>query len=226
MTPISPQIRPLDTLKGKVLYLLVTIIFLNLTYPISLVNTTWNTIYVAAYAVLLGAGVYVASVNRQRFMVAFGVALATAILGTLWVLNPAVRWLTLATYLALIIFQIIIIFVLVEYIFHTRLVTRDILYAGITVYILVGDIFTPLFMTIETLQPGSFVSNTTPTVTWQQMVYYSYVTLTTVGYGDITPVTAWAQAFAVFEAKIGVLYVAILIGRLVGLFAQERQSPR
>lgn len=211
-------------MKGRVIYLLVIVIGLNLTYPISLLGTFWNTVYVFMYAAMLGAGVYVASVNRQRFFLAFGVALITAILGAWWVLRPDIAPLTPATYLALIVFQAILIVMLIEFIFHTKTVTRNVLYAAITVYLLLGDIFIPTFMTLETFWPGSFVASAAPEVpvTWQQMAYFSYITLTTLGYGDILPVSPWAQSLSVFEAMVGVLYIAILIGRLVGLYAQEQ----
>ena len=54
---------------------------------------------------------------------------------------------------------------------------------------------------------------------WQNFVYYSYATLTTLGYGDVLPVTLWARSFASVEAIIGVLYITIIMARLVGLYA-------
>ena len=56
-------------------------------------------------------------------------------------------------------------------------------------------------------------------VQWQQLLYDSYVTLTTLGYGDILPVSFYAQAFAAFEAITGTLYTVLLLSRLVGLHA-------
>ena len=56
-------------------------------------------------------------------------------------------------------------------------------------------------------------------VPWQVIVYYSYATLSTLGYGDVLPVTAWARSAATFEAVVGVLYTAVIVARLVGLYA-------
>ena len=67
------------------------------------------------------------------------------------------------------------------------------------------------------LAPGSYVASSGAAINWQQLVYYSYVTLTTVGYGDITPVGSYAQSVASFEAVLGVLYTVILLSRLVGM---------
>ena len=57
---------------------------------------------------------------------------------------------------------------------------------------------------------------------WQQLIYYSMITLTTVGYGDIIPVNAWARTLAALEGMTGVLYIAVLMGRLVGIYRQEK----
>jgi hypothetical protein len=55
-------------------------------------------------------------------------------------------------------------------------------------------------------------------------MFFSFVTLTTLGYGDITPVTSAARSLAVIEAVFGVLYNAILIARLVGLYRPPTSS--
>ena len=58
----------------------------------------------------------------------------------------------------------------------------------------------------------------------QELAYFSFVTLTTVGYGDITPVSPVARSLCVAEALVGQLYPAILIGRLVSLQISSRQD--
>lgn len=59
-------------------------------------------------------------------------------------------------------------------------------------------------------------------ITWQHLLYFSCVTLTSVGYGDITPAKFYAQSFAAFEAIIGVVFTAVLFSRLVGLYGSEK----
>jgi len=60
-------------------------------------------------------------------------------------------------------------------------------------------------------------------MTWQRLTYFSHVTLTTLGYGDIVPVAPAAQSLFALEASVGTLYIAVLIGRFVRLFRQEEQ---
>ena len=106
-------------------------------------------------------------------------------------------------------------------------VTGDIVNGAVCVYMLVGLAWAFLFSLLEVLQPGSF---NLPDLSAEPIdpasmdvrrlsvfMYYSLVTLTTLGYGDITPVTPLARNLAAFEAVMGQLYIAILVARLVGL---------
>jgi hypothetical protein len=75
-----------------------------------------------------------------------------------------------------------------------------------------------VFFLLEDLQPGSFQVGEGLTTDLRNFIYYSFVTQTTLGYGDITPVTPPARSLSVLNAIIGQLYVAILIARLVGIY--------
>ena len=73
-----------------------------------------------------------------------------------------------------------------------------------------------LYVGMEQVSPGSIQVNPDEPLT-RQCVYYSYVTLTTLGYGDVTPLTPTARSFSFVEALMGQLYLAVLVARLVGL---------
>ena len=68
---------------------------------------------------------------------------------------------------------------------------------------------------LELARPGSFHAAKATGEAYSTLVYYSFVTLTTVGYGDVVPVTAPARALSNLESLVGVLYPAVLIGRLL-----------
>jgi hypothetical protein len=127
-------------------------------------------------------------------------------------------------------FQAMVIWVLMHFIFMTHRVTRDVLYAAVAVYFLIGAFFVPVYGLIENLTfaatDGNHAFSTTGMVVgeiypWQNFIYYSYVTLTTMGYGDIVPVTLWARSAASVEAIIGVLYTTIIMARLVSLYVSN-----
>jgi hypothetical protein len=88
-----------------------------------------------------------------------------------------------------------------------------------------GMIWAGLYSTLELLNPGSFSMANVPTgPTSQQFGYFSFTTLTTLGYGDIAPLSGAARAFATLEAMVGQIYLTVLIARLVG--AHIAQSSR
>jgi hypothetical protein len=213
-----------DTVKGKVIYLLILVSLNQIIYPITQQGGIYLLLYQFLYASMFAAGIYVASDTRYHLLITASTALIYLGFGIWYAFDPTDAWKILATYVALIPFLATVISVLLHYIFIARTVTRDVIYAAVSVYLLLGAMFVPMYGILETLWPGSFVDGSAPEgpVFWQQLIYYSYTTLTTVGYGDILPVTWWARSFANAEAVIGVLYLAILMARLVGLYAQEQ----
>lgn len=115
-----------------------------------------------------------------------------------------------------------LVVMLVRRLFHTDRVTADTLSSAISGYFLLGILWAFLYGVLHTLQPGSFRGLDTPDA--PQLFYFSFVTLTTLGYGDIVPVTDAAETAAVFEAVVGQLYLAVMIARLVGLHIASAQS--
>jgi len=215
--------------QGRVLYLLLGAAFVTLIYPMSEAGFVPAMIYLVLFCVFFGLGVaFIAAGRHSVWLGLVGGALQT-LLGVYYLtqayagtLNPVI---TLALFGGFIVFDVILIVALLEFVFiETRRMSNAVIYAAITAYILIGYMFAPIYMCIETLtrlnsSEGAFLISYAPEValTWQKFVYYSFVTLATLGYGDILPLTSWAQAFAAFEAVVGVLFIAILVGRLVGL---------
>jgi hypothetical protein len=95
-------------------------------------------------------------------------------------------------------------------------VTSYRLVGAIAAYLLVGLTWAYLYEFIEVLRPGSFraVGGVTEGA-YPPLLYFSFVTLTTVGYGDVTPVSSAARALSNLESLVGILYPAVLIGRLL-----------
>jgi len=100
-------------------------------------------------------------------------------------------------------------------------VTLDLIMASACAYILIGLVWAYLYHFVEVLHPKSFTLPWTPGDDLWDFYYYSFVTLTTVGYGDILALTKAARALSILEALTGQLYLAIMISRLVGLHASQ-----
>ena len=86
---------------------------------------------------------------------------------------------------------------------------------AVTIYLLLGLIWTRLYQLLESISPGSFRFPAGEDLNAAALAYFSFVTLATLGYGDITPVSIVARDLAVLEAVMGQLYLVILISRLV-----------
>lgn len=114
-------------------------------------------------------------------------------------------------------------------------VSRDTISGGVCIYLLMGITWALLMSALQLIVPGSFAGGGTPLApptlgghSWfGEFLYFSFVTLTTLGYGDIGPTTPAARMLAAAEAVVGQLYIAIFIARLVGLYtaatAQESE---
>jgi voltage-gated potassium channel Kch len=111
----------------------------------------------------------------------------------------------------------------------TGQITPNAIYGAVCIYILIGLLFGFAFLIVEYFFPGSM--NGLETGPWQRnlddLIYYSMITLTTVGYGDISPATPLTRFLAYMESGIGIFYTTILVASLIGmrLSAQQPQNP-
>jgi len=106
-------------------------------------------------------------------------------------------------------------------------VETDTIIGGVVVYLMLGIAFAGVYQLVEFIQPGSFAVSNPGGGHWgpwepeagiyPRLFFFSFVTLTTLGYGDITPASQATGALTSLQAAIGSLYLAILISRLVGL---------
>jgi hypothetical protein len=98
---------------------------------------------------------------------------------------------------------------------NSRSVSRADLYTAVSIYLLLGATWAALYGAMEALRPGSFQLGTHSTDRQSDLLYFSLVTLSRIGYGDIVPLTGEARMLAALEGVIGVLYIAITVAILV-----------
>lgn len=115
------------------------------------------------------------------------------------------------------------IFLIQKEVFSTQRVTADVLKGGIALYVLIG-LFWAIFYTILYLFDVSAFYGVKPEQFQSDFLHFSFITLTTVGYGDIHPLSTSARIATTLEAIVGVMYPAILISRLVSLYTSYSQE--
>lgn len=217
-----------DPTARRIAALLTLVVLLLVSYPITLLESpAYLILYQFVYTGMFAAAVIVARDSRATMGWMLVFSLLWLAFGVMNALDPASRWKIAATYAALLPFVAMIIYVLLRYIFNARRVTAGVLLAAITVYLLLVQLFVPVYGLLELAAPGSFHDTLTEApVFWQQLIYLSMTTLTTTGYGDVLPASAWARVLTNLEAAVGVLYIAVLMARLVGLYsAGEAGKP-
>jgi hypothetical protein len=96
---------------------------------------------------------------------------------------------------------------------------------AVVLYLLIGMLWGFAYHGLSTFRPDAFAGPSDGEKGIARWIYFSFVTLTTVGYGDVTPVARAARSLAMLEGLIGQLYPAIILGRLLSLPPSERSSP-
>lgn len=107
-----------------------------------------------------------------------------------------------------------------------RRVDSEVLCTGIATYLLLALLWTDAYSLVSHLTPGAFTGVRSPEGRLQgfEALYFSMTTLTTAGFGDISPVSPMARMFAMMEAACGTLYLAVLISRLVSLYRGREEG--
>jgi hypothetical protein len=115
---------------------------------------------------------------------------------------------------------------LLRYVLRDEVMTLDELWALASLYVLLAFVFAYVYAVIEHLAPGAFFINPTNNpdgVTgWWELLYFSFTCLTSVGFGEITPVHDVARSVVMLQQITGVLYLAIVISRLIGMNARRK----
>lgn len=209
---------------GRVGMLLLLVAALNFGYPLTLyMGGLGNVIFLLAYALMFVIGVLVTSEDSKHFIQSSVAAVIWMVCSVISFFAPASSFATILSQLAIIPAQLLMTIALVRYIYTSKVVNLNVMMTAITIYIFIGSMFTPLYVIISKLDVGAFVDNGLGVAPqWQQLVYFSFVTLATLGYGDVLPLNAWARSLATVEGMVGVLYVALIMGRLIGVYSQER----
>lgn len=211
-TPESPQ-RHLQLL----IFLLLIFIVSPFVVPYYYGPTILNVI---AAAVLLSA-TYAVSRRRSFFIFALSMSIF-AIIMTFWLAVAPSFWLVIISHGTLVVVIIFFVTAILSYVLGSGKVTWDKIYGAICAYLLLGYAWTFAYSVIEETEPGSFTSLSSPVPhdlvsRVMQLRYFSFVTLATVGYGDIVPHSQLARTTALLEAMLGQFYLVALVGRLVGL---------
>ncbi len=205
--------------QGQFTPLLGTVILLYLASPL-LAKTNAAAVAVQILFTLAAIAAVIAVANRRAL------ANVAIILAGVWVISS---WIGVALDLASarIIGKIVLLGIagLTLYVGTARIllraaiVDRHVLSVAIATYLWLGVAWAVSYEVIEEICPGSFSGLS---AVGGEMLYFSLTTLTTLGYGDINPVSPFARAWATLEAATGTLYIAVMIAALVSRYQRDQ----
>jgi hypothetical protein len=199
-------------------YLLAAELLLIVLYPF--IHDRSHPLFGFLALPMVIAGIYVIAEDRNITLAASVVGLF-AIAGNFAAAIEGLRSPGLACWM---IFSLFVLVVLLRRVLTSGEVTVDILYGAIAAYLLIGVVWGMAYTLLDDVSPRSFYSAMRPgPFTWGDYTFFSFVTLTSVGYGDMMPLSGHAKSLAVLESVTGVMYPAVLVARLIGLHGQGRR---
>jgi voltage-gated potassium channel len=215
-------------------YLLASLLVLIVLEP-WLRGTGGRVLLIAVFSAILLSAVWGLHTSRRGF--ALGLTLALVALAGNWI-GAFVESLPLlfASRAVTVVFLGLVIWTLLGNVARQTRIQPDTIYQAACVYLILGVIFALVYASLSLIDSGAF--NPIPTAAavpggpavsapepaMAKWIYFSFITLTTVGYGDITPIAPAARSLVILEALIGQFFVAVLVARLVGLLQTQLAS--
>ena len=211
-------------LRRNNIVLLITLVLLLFFVPVIPGKDTLLTSLLLG--VLVVSGLFAADFIKIAFRIlaTFGsLVLIGLFLGQVF---PESRELSIITFLLITLFFVVVTIALVAHVSTAREVDGATLLAAINSYLLIGITLSILFMILDLFVPASFRQLNPDNADFSVFVYYGLVTLSTLGYGDITPDTALARSLSTFTALFGQLYLVIIMAMIIGKYLKGDRSGK
>lgn len=216
------------TLKRDNIILLISIIILGFIMPIIRIDIVRNWGFEVLISVLITSGITSLEFKKEKFIRLSYMGLFT--LALVWLNHFIEIPLTkLIAFSVLILFLIYITFSMIKHVTISKGVNSIMILNAINSYLLIGIIGSLLFISIDVVYENYFNLqhainfNNIADPSFHDYVYFSFVTLTTLGFGDITPNIPIAKSLTVSLSLIGQLYLTILVAMLVGKYSSQRK---
>ncbi|MDH4049361.1 MAG: potassium channel family protein [Gammaproteobacteria bacterium] len=210
-------------------WLLVALLLLLVALPVLETLFGWRGPIMRAvpYSLVLITGVWSLRMTRKWFHTVVALAVVGVALEVLNVANQNIAF----TYLALssfLLFLLLCTFLVLRQVLTGTEVDLNRIAGAFCAYLMLGFIWSIAYMTLFAMDPGSFhgLPQTADDLRLLDLQYFSFVTMTTLGYGDVSPVSDAARALAAVEAVIGQFYLAVLVAALVGAYVANTHGGR
>jgi len=224
---IKPVLERLKFRRFSTVQLLVALVVLFISAPFVEELEGGGLILSVLFSLVLLAAVFAVADRKRTLAVALVLALPAITARWINFFQPRVVHPTVFLVCALLLLAFVIGHLL-QFILRAPVVNVEVLCASIAAYLMLGLMWTVAYWFVDQVTPGGAFSFNTErgahSMNGFTGFYFSFITLSTVGYGDITPVSQAARWLAAMEAMTGLLYVAVLIARLVSLYSTTKSD--
>ena len=205
------------------LFLMLSLVLLMLLMPFLENHRTGQVFLLISLFVTLITSILELHGKETLRWLATGAAVPVVLLELTGIFRPS-HSLLIADYAVLMAFFGFASLGLFTYLGEPGAITSGRVYASVSLYLMLALFWCALFNLTEAIHPGSFAFDSSERVSRSGLLYFSLITLTTVGYGDIVPVTPPGRVFAALEGAAGVFYIAITVARLVAAYRRAESE--
>jgi hypothetical protein len=222
------MLKPLFKHFGNYSFLLIVLVLMLLLQPI--LGARGEEFISVALTFVFLAGLYALRGERRTLVIGLVLAVPAFLAGwAAYLVDSPVLFAVGRGLEALFLFYVTA--AILHHVMTESEITNDTIYGAAAAYLMIGVAFAVIYGWLESIAPGTFRGLTAGTGTWAgrydfgEFVYFSLVTQTTLGYGDMTPVSQEARALATLQAVAGQFYVAVLVARIVAVLASRPRHP-
>ena len=219
--------NPSGIRQGKFFYVFVCQILLLVLFPYLKQSGLLLVLFRLLGAVALVSGVCAVSDKRAQWITALALAVPAVALNTVLAFRPDPQ-IVVAVLIFTILFLVLTLVSLLRAVVRADRVTHDTIYGALSVYLLMAIAWAAAYSLLVTIHPDAIVMDAARhpnhSMDWADCVFFSFVTLTSQGNGDIVAMTAQARSLSILEAVSGTMYVAVLVARLVGLYSSGKSQ--
>ena len=210
--------------RNRALFLLIAFLFLLVAAPILAPIFNLRLLFDVFLTMVFASAIYAASDKKWHYIANTVLFLVTA--SAIWidyVFPGKVSYLISQS--AALFFFLFAGLRIIGNLLKAEKITANAIFAAIVVYLIAGVVWSGIYSILEMVDPASLnIEMQNVRDASYRLVYFSFVTLTTLGYGDIAPQSNIASAFVVMEAIFGQMYITVLIAWLVGRYISEGNS--
>jgi hypothetical protein len=211
--------------KDSCLFLLLSLLLLLFAYPYGKVRPL---LVLCLNGLTLIAGIYAVGTIRRHIVMAAVISVLQVLSAAIYLKTGLILSDVTALFLIAIFYSYVFVIVL-AYVIKGAEATTDKILGAVSIYLLIGFTWASFYNIVFFFQPEAFsVTDVFVRITGNRpqpdFVYFSFITLLTVGYGDFRPVSGIARSLAILEGVVGVLYIGVFISRLLSLYKPETKK--